>query len=258
MLDSTAEKSPNLKIVGPSTRFPKVGLIEPTRSGYLLLALEIDHRPPFAYFLKSARKRLAIEQLRALGQQLRARSDVVESTIFNALLSPPGRGEFLRKRPHVKVARFDLVLLVEFRSLENARTFARSKIWLSKTEELTKLARGSISLTAENERRIGPVDHAKQGVFLFNYFYADHLQQNVQVWEYTAGWFQQETGLDNSVLLLPDRHEGVDYKIINHCRWDRLSDILPSLLFKPSFRSFVLANFAANATAAIPVLYRRM
>jgi hypothetical protein len=57
---------------------------------------------------------------------------------------------------------------------------------------------------------------------------------------------------------LPDRREGVDYKIINHCRWDRLTDVLPSLLFKPSFRSFVLANFAANSTAAIPVLYRRV
>jgi hypothetical protein len=76
------------------------------------------------------------------------------------------------------------------------------------------------------------------------------------VWEFTAGWFQQETGLANSVLLLPDSGQRTHYKIINHCRWDRLSDVLPSLLFKPSFHSFVLANFAANATAAIPVFYR--
>jgi hypothetical protein len=251
------EKSSALNIVGPSNRFRKVSLIEPTNSGYLLLALEIDHRPPFAYILESTRKRRALTQLDALVYQLRLRSDVIEATVFKALLIPPGRGEYLKKRPQVKVARFDLVLLVEFRSLEDARTYARSEVWSNKTEELARLARSSISLAAENARRIGPVDHHRQGVFLFNYFYADHLEQNLRVWEYTAGWFQQETGLDNSVLLLSDGREGVDYKIINHCRWDHLSDILPALLFEPSFRTFVLANFGANATAAIPVLYRR-
>jgi hypothetical protein len=251
------EKSPALNIVDPSNLFRSVALIEPTNSGYLLLALEIDRRPPFAYFLESTRKRCALGQLGALARQLRLRSDVIEATVFKALLIPPGRGEYLKKRLQVKVARFDLVLLVEFRSLEEARTYAHSEVWASKTEELERLARSSISLTAENGRRIGPVDHHRQGVFLFNYFYADHLEQNLQVWEYTAGWFQQKTGLDNSVLLLPDGRQGVDYKIINHCRWDHLSDILPALLFRPSFRTFVLANFAANATAAIPVLYRR-
>jgi hypothetical protein len=55
----------------------------------------------------------------------------------------------------------------------------------------------------------------------------------------------------------PDGRQGVEYKIINHCRWNRLRDVVPSLLFKPSFRTFVLANFVANATAAISALYRR-
>jgi hypothetical protein len=255
---SKIEKSPDLTIVGAADEFRKVELIEPTPSGYLMLALEIDRRPPFAYFLESAGKRRTLEQLTALRDQLRSRGDVIEATVFKAFLTPPGRGAFLKKRPEVKIARFDVVLLVEFRSLEDARTFEHSEAWLSEAEELAKMARQSICLTAENGRRIGPVDHLKQGVFLFNYFYADYLQQNLQVWEYTAGWFQQQTGLDNSVLLLPDRSEGIDYKIINHCRWDRLRDVLPSLLFKPSFRSFVLANFAANATAAIPVFYRKV
>lgn len=231
-------------------------LTQPTHSGYLLLALEIDRRPPFAYFWESARKRQAIKQLSALEDQCRSRSEVIEATVFAALLSPPGRGEFLKKRPQVKVARFDVVLLVEFGSPQAARKFASSEFWLSKADEFARLARSSLLLTAQNGRRIAPVDHARQGVFLFNYFYADHLEQNLQVWEYTAGWFQQQTGLDNSVLLLPDSPQAGDYKIINHCRWDRMRDVLPSLLFKPSFHSFVLANFAANATAAIPVLYR--
>jgi hypothetical protein len=32
--------------------------------------------------------------------------------------------------------------------------------------------------------------------------------------------------------------------------------VLPSLLLRPTFRSFVLADFAANRTAAQPILYR--
>jgi hypothetical protein len=250
------ERSSQLKIVGPVNRFPKVKLIEPTHSGYLLLALEVDRRLPFAYFLESARKRQVVERLRSLAGQLRSRDDVIEATIFKAVLIPPGRGGLLKKRPHVRIARFDVALLIELRTPEIARAFARDRFWSDKTEELAKTARYGISVTAENARRIGPVDHDRPGVFLFNYFYADRLEQNLQVWEYTAGYFQQETGLDNSVLLLPDPGQPLDYKIINHAQWDRLSDVLPTLLFKPSFRSFVLANFAANDTAAIPILYR--
>jgi hypothetical protein len=43
---------------------------------------------------------------------------------------------------------------------------------------------------------------------------------------------------------------------MNHCRWDRLRDLMPSLIFKRSFRTYVLANFAANRVAAMPILYR--
>ena len=107
-----------------------------------------------------------------------------------------------------------------------------------------------------NLRAIGPVDHKRQGVFLFNYFVSDSLPQNLGIWEYTAGWFADQTGLDNSSLLRPDEGQTTDYTVINHCRWDSLWNILPSLLFKKSFRSFVLKNFEANGTAPIPILYR--
>jgi hypothetical protein len=45
-------------------------------------------------------------------------------------------------------------------------------------------------VTATNPKSMGPVDHARQGVFLFNYFFADDTAENLAVWEYTAGWFQ--------------------------------------------------------------------
>jgi hypothetical protein len=76
------------------------------------------------------------------------------------------------------------------------------------------------------------------------------------VFDYTAGWFQDETGLDNSELVLPLTQEGARYTMINHARWNRLTDILPSLLFKPSFPRYVLKHFEVNRTAAMPILYR--
>ena len=35
-----------------------------------------------------------------------------------------------------------------------------------------------------------------------------------------------------------------------------MGDVLPSMIFKRTFRTFVLANFEANDVAAMPILYR--
>jgi hypothetical protein len=78
------------------------------------------------------------------------------------------------------------------------------------------------------------VDHRRQGVFLFNYFFADRTDLNLAAWQYTAGWFPDQTGLDNSTVLLPDATSEPRYRLVNHARWDRLLDVLPSLIFKRS------------------------
>jgi hypothetical protein len=109
---------------------------------------------------------------------------------------------------------------------------------------------------AKNARKIEDVDKNRQGVFLFNYFYADDPKELLPVWEYTAGWFTDVTELNNSTLLLPCDGEESQYGVINHCRWDRLSDIVPDLLFRPSFRNYVLKNFESNGIAAMPILYK--
>jgi hypothetical protein len=177
--------------------------------------------------------------------------------VFDALVIPPGRGEFIEKRSgEVHVARFDLAVLVETASPEAADALGASPVYAEMERSVRKAAAFTHRIAATNAKRIGRVDHGRQGVFLFNYFFADDTAQNLAVWEYTAGWFQQETGLDNSTVLLPSDGEPSGYNIINHCRWDRLQDVLPSLVFKESFRTYVLANFAANRVAAMPILYR--
>lgn len=113
-----------------------------------------------------------------------------------------------------------------------------------------------------NAKRIGEVDKRRNGVFLFNHFLAsdqnsaEGVEVLLGVWEYTAGWFTTKTGLDNSTLMRPVDGADSDFGVINHCRWDRLLDIMPHLMARPSLRRFVLANFTANGIVAMPVLYR--
>jgi hypothetical protein len=52
--------------------------------------------------------------------------------------------------------------------------------------------------------------------------------------------------------------EPADYGLINHASWPTLRTFLPSLMFRPTFRSFVLANFKTNGVAAQPIIYRRV
>lgn len=250
------ESGNTLRIVGPKNQFPEVSLMAPTQSGYLLLAAEVDHRPPIGFFIQSRRKTRLIQSFKTLAQTLRGNDDVLDASVFKALIIPPGRGAFLKERPDVEIARFDVVMLVEFKSLETAGRYSDTPEWKKVLTGAKKTARKVLSLTSSNTRRIGPVDHSVNGVFLFNYFYADSLDINLKVWNYTAGWFEDQTGLDNSTVLLPEDTTDVPYTIINHCRWDRLRDILPALLFNKSFRPFVLENFKANSTAAIPILYQ--
>jgi len=212
-----------LQIVGPKDQFPEVTLIDPVPSGYLLLAIEVDHRPPVGFFIPSGRKKYLLDR---------------------------------KKRPEVEVARFDVVMLVEFESIEQAQDYRDTPEWAALLADIEEKSHSVVSIAASNTRRIGPVDHDANGVFLFNYFYADSLDLNLKVWNYTAGWFQDQTGLDNSTVLLPQDTADVPYTIINHCRWDRLRDILPALLFNRSFRPFVLDNFEQNNTAAMPILYQ--
>ena len=53
----TEKKENTFQIVGPKNIFPKVTLADPTNSGYLLFALEIDCRPPIGFFIESQLKK---------------------------------------------------------------------------------------------------------------------------------------------------------------------------------------------------------
>lgn len=244
-----------LEAIPMNASFEKVRLVEPVSSGYVHLMAEVDSRLPF--LPASRTKRDLLKECKRYCSELERRSDVKSAVAFRAILIPPGRGEFLKQRPgKVHIAKFDVVILIETNTVEDAEKLRQSDVFVKLEERVREVARYSRIITASNVKRIGSVDHNRDGVFLFNYFFADDTNQNLAVWEYTAGWFQQESGLDNSTVLLPNHAQDSEYNIVNHCRWDHLRNILPSLLFKRSFRSYVLSNFEANNVAAIPILFK--
>ena len=258
--DAGAQTDPravsDLRVLESHQRFPEVRLIEPSTSGFVLIAAEIDRRPPILG--SSRRKRRLLAECKALCRDLRREAGVVDAAVFRAIVVPPGGGgPYLRRRREpAHLARFDVAILIETESLHKADVIRRNARYRELERQIRNTARFVYETTATNVKRIGPVDHTRDGVFLFNYFVAERREQNIAVWHYTAGWFQQETDLDNSTVLLPTNGTPSEYTLINHCRWNRLRDVLPSLIFKRSFRTYVLAHFDLNDTAPMPVLYR--
>jgi hypothetical protein len=252
--ESIEEIAPDFTYVDVGRSFPKAKLVEPTRSGYLLLAAEVDRRPMF--LPNSRNKRALIREIKEFLPLLRADERVLEAVAFDGLLAPARPGEILKDRPAVPIARFDVALLVETSSPETAADLEQDQLWTTVRRTVEARSRRSYRLRAHNVRRMGPVDHGRDGVFLFNYFFADRTDLNLAAWQYTAGWFRDQTGLDNSTVLLPDASSEPSYKLINHARWDRLWNVLPALIFKRSFHTYVLRHFSANGVAAMPVLYR--
>lgn len=231
-------------------------MVEPSKSHYLLLAAEVDRSAlPFFLFTSSKKKKL-LKYSKAKCREIELIDGVESAVVFKASLIPPGKGKLLEERPNVHIAKYDVVVLIETENKSIAENIKSNKLYSDLENKISEAASNTLYLSASNVKKINSVDHNRQGVFLFNFFYADNVQQNIGIWEYTAGWFQQETGLDNSTVLLPDNPGKSDYKIINHCRWDSFSNILPSLIFKKTFKTYVLDNFYENNVAAIPILYK--
>jgi hypothetical protein len=117
---------------------------------------------------------------------------------------------------------------------------------------------GDVRVTvARNARRIGDVDTTRQGLFLFNHFAADDPKVMLQLWDYLAGWYEKETGLDNSVALTPVDEQDSDYAVINWARWDEnpLKHFWHQLS-KRSFWDYVTTNLDANCAASMPIYCR--
>jgi len=229
-----------LELVNPDPRYAKVHLIEPAPLGYLHLAADVQapHRPG-PVLRRSRDKHQLLGVLKWHARQLAQLDTVERATVFDAIAFTPPAGD-IKNRP-IRPAWFDVVVLLETAS----------------PGALTEKARRVHQIAARNVRRVGDVDKSRPGLFLFNYFAGDDFDLAVELWDYLAGWYEAETGLDNSTLLGPLEGEESDYVMINHARWDHnLPLFMARQLPKRTFRSYMLANLRAHHLSAMPVLYR--
>jgi hypothetical protein len=252
-----------LKIVNPDPRYATVKLLEPATLGYIHVAAEV--RPRRLLLLRSLQrlpagreKSALLGRLTELARQLEQQDAVEKVTILDALAIAPARSAYLKERGDaIRVPRFDVVVLIETRSPAAIREVQGTGPYEALLDALRSQARRLHVMAARNARRVGDVDKTRQGLFLFNYFVADDARVLLQLWDYLAGWYAVETGLDNSTLLVPLEGERSDYLAINHARWD---ESLPRFLWRQfsrkSFRTYVLANLEANRVGAMPILYR--
>jgi hypothetical protein len=233
----------------------KARLTEPTGAGFLVLAAEIGRwAGPLA--LPSRARRRLFARVAGLCERLAERDDVTEAVAFRAALRPPGEGSQILRRAGVRPARYDLVVLVRTTTVDAIDAVRADAAYRAMTAAVEDAARHTYLAAAGNAARIAEVDHGHDRWFLFNYFFCEDAETVYDVWEYTAGWFQRHTALPDSTLMRPLSGEPADYSIVNHASWPTLRAFLPSLLFRPTFRSFVLANFKANDVAAQPIIYR--
>jgi hypothetical protein len=242
-------------------------IIEPNPYGYIHLAGELERPQPL--FKPGPAKRELLEQLKSSARRLvQARPEEVRrADVFDAFLIPPGNNpglNLIKERGYdVHIAEFDIVVLVECQGPEAARRVRDSEEFAELKSLLDRKARFVHCITASNAKRIAEVDKTRDGIFLFNYFYAADIASKgsqgidvlLGVWEYTAGWWTAKANLTNSTPLQPLPGEISQYSLINHCRWDNGLQLYPNLIFRPSLDKFVLANFTANDVAAMPVLY---
>lgn len=181
-----------------------------------------------------------------MADQLRPHPDVQRVVVLRGALRAPGT-QHAPTDPHPFAPAYDAVLLVVTPDVQTARL-------LLEAPEVRDVARAAgLAMTGREIRRIGGVDATRPGVFLLNFFSGPDVPATLNSWQYTAGWFQAETGLRTSEVIQPD---GIGpYTLVNYARWDHFRDVIPSLILKPSFRTFVIACFRAGGVAPHPLLY---
>lgn len=216
--------------------YPRAPFRPPSTSGFLYVGLSVD--PPRLPLVRSSRTREdAVGACLAAGAALAERSDVLRTTVFEAVLMPPLEG----------APRFDVTMLIETDGPESLGDVGGAAEVGAVGAELV--------MPAVNPTRIGTTEDPLEGVYLFNHFRADDADTAVRVWEDLAGWYIAKVGVDNS---LPLRAVGPSpFPFVNYARLPgRAVPFLLNQLLRPSFHRFVRRRLREHGMTALPVLYR--
>ncbi len=241
------------RIVNPRDRYQPAALVEPSPSGYVHIAAEIDPpRRPGPAGARPARSR-ALDALSPLTRDLAGRAETLSADLFTvAGFTPQPTPERYRDA----VGRYDVIVLIKTATIADLAPVTADPSFQRLLEVLQEQA-GRLTVTqARNVRRIGDVP-AVGRLHLFNHFLTAN-DAALTVWDYLAGWYQEETGLTNSEVMAPLEPDSTPFAFINHASWNMSMVRFAALqVFRPSFRSFVIANMRANEMSSLPYLYHR-
>jgi hypothetical protein len=250
---TTGEHTMQATILKSQRQYQRVPLIEPVPAGYLHIAAVVEPslgRTPVPR--QTQRKTALLSELKTLAARLEQHEAVTKATVYRAVLVPPAGRD--ARRLATRTARYDVAVLIETTTPDSISDVEQDSQYQHLLDSITPAARELHLIRARCLRRVGDVDKTRQGLFLFNYFAAADPGVALDLWDYLAGWYAAETGLDNSTLLGP--LSAADYVFINHARRDMPLPVFAARVFgKRTFRSYVLANLHANDTASMPILY---
>jgi hypothetical protein len=210
-------------------------------------------------FPDAHRAKLLVE-LKELAREVERMDGVVKATVFRAIVMPPTArfSAYLKERgDSLQRASFDVIVLIQTTSPASAHDAQMTPPFGFLMASIRKVARPVVVMVARNARRIGDVDTSSDGLFLFNHFVADDARVMLPLWDHLAAWYVTETGLSNSIALVPACGGKSDYAIVNWARWD--SSPLRHFwrqLSKRSFWRYVTTNLDANHAASMPIYCR--
>jgi hypothetical protein len=248
---------PETKITNPGERYHRASLIEPSPSGYVHLAAQID--PP----TRPGPARPTRARKEALAELGRERARLAQQhpgwtvDLFRAVGFPPLDALPIPERYRNAAALYDVIVLIKTTTTEELPSLSEDAAYQAMLDVLDRRAVSVTITRARSARRIADVP-SEQKLHLFNHFLAEDGGA-LDVWDYVAGWYQQEMRLTNSEVLAPIDPAGTPFAFINHASWNMtLARFISRQLSRPSFRSFVVANLRDNDIGSLPYLYRHV
>lgn len=235
------------EIAHPDARYTPPRFAAAPDAGYLHVAASVAPPGRVPFVRRHAARDALLAQLAALEAEITRLPEVTQVSAFRAILLPPARTGHL--------ARYDVVMLIQTRGVNDLQAVRAAAPVERMLGAIGEVARQMHVMAARCVRFLGPVDHSRQGLFLFNHFTGANTAAAIGVWEHLAAWYAAETGLGNSTLLAPTGAS--EFVLVNHARWE-IGPLRLALaqLSTPTFRSYVQANLRDHDLHAMPVLYR--
>jgi hypothetical protein len=240
------------ELINPRGTYRPAPLIEPTISAYLLVtaSIELQDRPGPVLF--SGARSAVLAELAVLGARLDAATGC-GTQLFQAVAFPPFLAVPADEVPG-QVARYDVVALITAASDEALADVEADPSYRAFAAALRVKSADYFVTRTRNVKRIAPVPPSNK-LHLFNFFYTNN-QAALEIWEYLAGWYQQEMQMKDSEVLLPVDQENSPYAFVNHASWNiGLARFVARQMSRGTFRSFVIANLSASRIGSLPLLY---